>query len=147
MHETSPGVVKKHELSITSDNKSELNGANSKTNIDMEFKSVKNENTENDDELEQRIYDDPCDLMDDVPIFRLTKSRSWFCCPSADAFCVPATTSTAAAANNNIFYNRCPDYSLVTESPRTQFHSVCCFSDARKIQFSFCLIIFSRPRR
>lgn len=128
MHETSPGVVEKHELSFKSDNKSELNGDNSKAKVDMELESVKNENIDDDDELEQRIYDDPCDLMDDIPIFRLTKSRSWFCCPSSDAFCVPATSAAAGATGqtNNIFYNRYPDYSLVTEAPRIQFHTVCC---------------------
>lgn len=128
MHETSPGVVEKHELSIRSDNKSELNGANSKILIDMESNSVKNENIDDDDDdSEQRIYDDPCDLMDDVPIFHLTKSRSWFCCPSSDAFCIPATSTAAASSqNNNLFYNRYPDYSLVTEAPRTQLQAVCC---------------------
>lgn len=126
MHETSPGVVEEHELSIRSDNKSELNGANSKINTDMEFENVKNENIDESD-AEQRIYDDPCELMDDVPIFNLPKSRSWFCCPSADAFCVPASSSAmvAATGQTNIFYNRYPDYSLVTEAPRTQYQTVC----------------------
>jgi hypothetical protein len=140
MHETSPGVAEEHELSIRSDNKSELNGANSKTNIDMELKSVKNENIDDDVDAEQRIYDDPCDLMDDVPIFRMPKSRSWFCCPSSDAFCVPASSSAMAATTgqtNNLFYNRYPDYSLVTEAPRTHYHSVCCLVKRRENSIFF----------
>lgn len=136
MHETSPGIVEKHKLSIRRDNKSELNGANSKTIVDMELESMKNQiiNNEDEDELEQRIYDDPCDLMDDVPIFRMTKSHSWFCCPSSEAFCVPTSSNLAGSAGqtNNVFYNRCPDYSLVTEAPRTQFDSVCCSMKGRE---------------
>lgn len=116
MHETSPGAVKRHKLSIRSDNKSEFNGAYSyKINIDM--KSVKNENVDNDSDSEQIIYDDPCDLMDEYPIFHVTKSRSWFCCPSSDA-------SAANVQSNNLFYNRNPDYSLVTEAPISRLHSV-----------------------
>lgn len=114
MHETSPGGVEKHELSITSDNKSELNGAKANAGIDMELKAMNI-----DDESDQRIYDDPCDLMDDIPIFNMTRSRSWFCCPSSDAFCMPATTQS-----NSIFYNRGPDYALVTEPPKIQYATV-----------------------
>lgn len=142
MHETSPGVVEKHELSIRSDNKSELNGANSKTNTDMEFETVKNENIDDENDAEQRIYDDPCELMDDVPIFRLPKSRSWFCCPSADAFCVPASSSAMVAATgqtNSLFYSRYPDYSLVTEAPRTHFQSVCCLPKVEKNSIFFSI--------
>lgn len=108
MHETSPGQVEKHELSIRSDNKSEFDGAN----IDMNVKFESFE-SEGDDESTQRIYDDPCELMDDVPIFRMPRSRSWFCCPS-----------TENTVPNSIFYNRCPDYSLVTEAPKIQLHTV-----------------------
>lgn len=109
MHETSPGQVKIHELSI-SDSQSELN--ETKTNIGMD---VKNENIFDCDELNQRIYDDPCELIDDAPkTLGLPRSRSWFCCPSTDV-----TTQS-----NNRFYNRCPDYPLVTEAPRIQFHAV-----------------------
>lgn len=136
MHETSPGAVKKRELSIRSDNKSELSCANSK--IDM---ALKNDNTDDDDELEMRIYDDPCDLMDDVPIFRMAKSRSWFCCPSSEAFCNQQQAITTAGQPNNIFYNRGPDYSLVTEAPRIQFHTVCrLVKSQKKIQFSFSFL-------
>lgn len=117
MHETSPGRVEEHKLSI-SDNRSELNGAKMKTNIVMDVKTRKRRENENiddcDDELNQRIYDDPCELMDEAPILRLARSRSWFCCPSTDA----------TAQSNNRFYNRCPDYPLVTEAPRVQFHAV-----------------------
>lgn len=115
MHETSPGQVVEQDLSIRSDNKSELNGANTKTSFDMERATVKNKNVDDCDDDSQRIYDDPCDLMDDVPIFRLARSRSWFCCPSSEAVANPS---------NSIFYNRCPDYSLVTEAPKIQFHTV-----------------------
>lgn len=114
MHETSPGQVGEHELSIKSDNTSELNGAKSKTNVDMDEASVKTGNMEDEDESTMRIYDDPCELMDEVPIFRLPRSRSWFCCPSSEV-----TTQS-----NNLFYDRCPDYSLVTEAPKIQFHTV-----------------------
>ena len=135
MHETSPGGLKEHEISITNDNKSELNGANSfKINIDME--SVINENIDNDFDSEQRIYDDPCDLMEDYPIFQLTKSRSWFCCPSSDA------TSAANIQTNNLFYNRYPDYSLVTEAPRTQLHCVCCLVKSHENS-----VFYPRPPR
>lgn len=113
MHDTSPGQVEEHELSI-SDNRSELNGAKMKTNIVMNVETVKNEETTCDDELNQRIYDDPCELMNEAPILRLARSRSWFCCPSTDV-----TTQA-----NNRFYNRCPDYPLVTEAPRIQFQAV-----------------------
>lgn len=115
MHETSPGQVEEHKLSI-SDRQSELNGAKTKTNIVMDLEAVKNENIDDcDDEQSQRIYDDPCELLDEASRVRLPRSRSWFCCPSTDA-----TTQS-----NNRFYNRCPDYPLVTEAPRIQFHAVC----------------------
>lgn len=117
MHETSPGNVEKRKLSINSDNECELHGAKMKTNIDMDTKSM-NTNTE----ISQIIYDDPCDLIDDVSMFRLTRSRSWFCCavcPTMETFCVPP-----AVQSNNIFNNRCPDYILITEAPKIQFHSV-----------------------
>jgi hypothetical protein len=127
MHETSPGQVKKHEISIRRDNKSELDGAKLKINIDMEVKAVKNEFDDDDEEEMVPIYDDPCDLMNDKPIFRMQRSRSWFCCPSSEA---PTNQS------NNIFYNRCPDnFSLVTEAPTIQLRSVC-RRIARKLFFS-----------
>lgn len=119
MHETSPGQVEKHELSIRSDNKSELNGAKTETIIDMEHTTVKNENIDDgdDSELNQRIYDDPCELMDGTPIFRLARSRSWFCCPSSEVNTTQSST----------FYNRCPDFSLITEEPKTPLNSVGCY--------------------
>lgn len=120
MHETSPGHVEEHELSIRSDNKSELNGAKTKTIIDMEHTTVKiDENIDDgvESEVNQRIYDDPCELMEESPIFRLARSRSWFCCPSSEVI----TTQS-----NNTFYDRCPDFSLITEEPKTPFHSVGC---------------------
>lgn len=119
MHETSPGQVEEHELSIRSDNKSELNGAKTKTIIDMENTTVKNENIDDgdDSDINQRIYDDPCELMDGTPIFRLTRSRSWFCCPSSEVI----TTQS-----NSTFYNRCPDLPLVTEEPKIPLHTVGC---------------------
>jgi hypothetical protein len=123
MHETSPGRVDEHELSIRSDNKSDFNGAKTKTNLDMDEVTVKNENIEDegdDSDSKLRIYDDPCELMDGAPIFRMPRSRSWFCCPSSEAFRSPQTS----AQSNNIFYDRCPDYPLVTEAPRIQFHAV-----------------------
>lgn len=137
MHETSPGQVEKHELSIRSisDNKSELNGAETKTNIVMEETTMKKENIDEDDELNQRIYDDPCDLLDDVPIYRMQRSRSWFCCPSSDAANQP----------NSIFYNRCPDYSLVTEAPKIQYHTVGLPLRVNMKQIEFSSIIFRRP--
>lgn len=136
MHETSPGGVEKHELSITSDNKSELDGAKANANIDMELKSMKTDIV--DDESDQRIYDDPCDLLDDVPIFRMSRSRSWFCCPSNEAAC-PAT-----AQPHSIFYNRYPDYSLVTEPPRVQYATV--GRPSLRVQFNFLSIMFFSPR-
>lgn len=125
MHETSPGQVEEHELSIRSDNRSELNGAKTKTIIDMEHTTVKNENIDDgdDDEVNQRIYDDPCELMEEAPIFRMARSRSWFCCPSSEV----VTTQS-----NNTFYNRCPDFSLVMEEPKTPLDSVGCPFIARK---------------
>lgn len=124
MHETSPGQGEEHELSICSDNKSESNGAKTKTNLDMEEATVKTreniDNESDDGDSKQRIYDDPCELMEGAPLFHMPKSRSWFCCPSSDAFRSPQTS----ALSNDIFYNRCPDYPLVTEAPRIQFHSV-----------------------
>lgn len=113
MHETSPGQVEEHELSIRSDKKSEFNGARTKTSSEMdEISTVKIESLEECDD--ERIYDDPCDLLDEVPILRMPKSRSWFCCPSTDS----------ATQSSNPFYNRCQDYALVTEAPRIQFHTV-----------------------
>lgn len=118
MHETSPGQVEEHELSIRSDNKSELNGAKTKTNVYMERTTMKAENVDDDGDVDSslRIYDDPCDLMDDVPIFRMARSRSWFCCPSSESTVAPPTS---------IFHNRCPEYSLVTEAPKIKLHTVC----------------------
>lgn len=136
MHETSPGQVEKHEISIRSDNKSELNGAKMKTNIEIDETSVKTINMDDEeDESTMRIYDDPCDLMDEAPIFRLPRSRSWFCCPSSEV-----TTQS-----NNMFYNRCPDYSLVTEAPKIQFHTVgrrLLRVKSNLIQFFFDYILF-----
>lgn len=135
MHETSPGQVEKHEISIRSDNKSELNGAKTTTNVDMNELPVKSENID-DEEAGQRIYDDPCELLDEAPIFRMARSRSWFCCPSSDV-----TTQS-----NNLFYNRCPEYPLVTEAPRLQFHAVGCQKVARKHRTRFSSISFSARR-
>lgn len=87
----------------------------------MEFSSL-NIDIIGESDSEQRIYDDPCDLMDDVPIFHLPISRSWFCCPT-DKFCIP--TSSNPGQTNNAFYNNYPDYSLVTEAPTTQNQTVC----------------------
>jgi hypothetical protein len=123
MHETSPGRDGKHELSISGDNTSELNGSETKTQVDMDDVTVKNENIDSDGDdgdSRQRIYDDPCELMEGAPMFRMPKSRSWFCCPSTDAF----RSAQAGEHPNNIFYDRCPDYPMVTEAPRIQFHSV-----------------------
>jgi hypothetical protein len=123
MHETSPGQDEKHEISISGDNESELNGSKTKTKLDMDEATVKNENIDSecdDGDSRQRIYDDPCELMEGAPIFRMAKSRSWFCCPSTDAF----RSAQAGDHPNNIFYDRCPDFPLVTEAPRIQFHSV-----------------------
>lgn len=63
----------------------------------------------------QRIYDDPCELLEDSPIYRLTRSRSWFCCSNHDRMCDPVHSAD--------LFNRC-DYSLVTEAPKIQINAV-----------------------
>lgn len=131
MHETSPGQVEKHELSIRSDNTSDLHGATTKTVSDMDDRTVRSEKFDGDDSS-LRIYDDPCELLDNVPIFRMPRSRSWFCCPSTEA-----TTQS-----NSLFYSRCPDYPLVTEAPRIQFHTVGWQPITRKHRTKFSLRLF-----
>lgn len=74
------------------------------------------------DLLNQRIYDDPCDLrlLDDSKLrFRLTRSRSWFCCPTTTT-----TNSETSDSKNSFFENKYTDYLLITEPPQTQLQIV-----------------------
>lgn len=79
MHCTSPGSVP--------------NNLHDFVNTSEALKSVENEIIEDDvkfirsdsvvsDELENQIYDDPCELMDDwASPMHIPRSRSWLCCP------------------------------------------------------------------
>ena len=63
---------------------------------------------------QQRIYDDPCELMgSNSTVFRMPRSRSWLCCPTEDELNQPTST-----------FNRVEYSYLVTEAPRPQFNHV-----------------------
>lgn len=63
---------------------------------------------------QQRIYDDPCELMgSNSAVFRMPRSRSWLCCPTEDELNQPTST-----------FDRVEYSYLVTEAPRPQFNHV-----------------------
>lgn len=71
-------------------------------------------------DLDQRTYDDPCELVDEwsSPI-HIPRSRSWLCCPHA----------TIESAKEEPKLNRrlsCEYSYLVTEAPKPQFGNVFC---------------------
>lgn len=120
MHETSDGencgITQPEQLKTSekSDENVQVQGVEVKMITNL--RALRKINSYDEDSVSnQRIYDDPCELLEGSPIYRLTRSRSWFCCSNRDRICDPVHSAD--------LFNRC-DYSLVTEAPKIQFNAV-----------------------
>ena len=69
-------------------------------------------------DLDQRTYDDPCDLMEEWSSpAHLPRSRSWLCCPNA----IKTPKNSEPKLNRGL---SCQYSSLITEAPRPHYDSV-----------------------
>lgn len=105
MHCTSPGSV--------------TNNLHNFVNASVVLKSVENEIIKDElkfirrdsvsDDLENQIYDDPCELMDDwASPMHIPRSRSWLCCPD-----------TMSGQEQPEFQRKTlQDYHLITTEPK-----------------------------